>query len=247
MAPKVVAVIPARLNSTRFPDKVIYPWRGKPLLYYVYREAKKSHKIDRIVVATDSKRVQKALEPFGAEVILTSSRYRTGSDRVAAVMAKTGGDIIVNIQADNLGLKAATLDRVIERMTSESNIRFATLACRLKTDEELFDPNVVKVVVAKDGRALWFSRFPIPFLRTASNEKRAKQFRFLRHIGIYFFRREGLSQFAKWRQTSLEKAESLEQLRILENGEIIKVFKSTMYSVSIDTIEDLHKLAKVYR
>jgi 3-deoxy-manno-octulosonate cytidylyltransferase (CMP-KDO synthetase) len=244
---EIVAVIPARLNSTRFPDKVIYPCRGKPLLYFVYNEAKKARRIDRVVVATDSQRVQKALEPFQAEVILTSSRHRTGSDRVAEAMVKTGGDIIVNIQADNLGLKAAGLDRVIEHMTADASIRFATLARRLETDEELFDPNVVKVVVTKDGRALWFSRFPIPYLRTTANEKRAKQFQFLRHIGIYFFRKEALEQFAKWRQSSLEKAESLEQLRILENGETIKVFKSTMSSVSIDTKEDLHKLARMYR
>lgn len=247
MAPKVVAVIPARLNSRRFPDKVIYPYRGKPLLFYVYNEVSKARNIDRAVVATDSKQVQKVVAPLGAEVILTSSHHRTGSDRVAEVMAKIGGDILVNIQADNLGLKAPVLDRTIEQLTKDSSIKFATLARRLETDEELFDPNVVKVVVAKDGTALWFSRFPIPYLRSAAEKNRAKQFQFLRHVGIYFFRSETLAQFAKWKRSSLEKAESLEQLRILENGETIKVFKTTMRSVSIDTPQDVKKLERGFR
>lgn len=226
---------------------MIYPYRGKPLLFYVYNEVSKARNIDRAVVATDSKQVQKVVAPLGAEVILTSSHHRTGSDRVAEVMAKIGGDILVNIQADNLGLKAPVLDRTIEQLTKDSSIKFATLARRLETDEELFDPNVVKVVVAKDGTALWFSRFPIPYLRSAAEKNRAKQFQFLRHVGIYFFRSETLAQFAKWKRSSLEKAESLEQLRILENGETIKVFKTTMRSVSIDTPQDVKKLERGFR
>jgi len=247
MAAKVVAVIPARLNSQRFPNKVIYPWQGKPLLFYVYNEARKAKNIDRVVVATDNKLVQKAVAPLGMEVVLTSSRHRTGSDRVAEVMAKISGDIIVNIQADNLGLKAPVLDRSIEKMIEDSSIGFATLARRLRTDEELFDPNVVKVVVAKDGWALWFSRYPIPYLRSAVEKNRAQQFHFLRHVGIYFFRRKALKRFAKWKRSSLERAESLEQLRILENGEPIKVFRTAMRSVSVDTAQDLKKLKGIYQ
>jgi 3-deoxy-manno-octulosonate cytidylyltransferase (CMP-KDO synthetase) len=245
MAPKIIAVIPARCNSSRFPDKVIYPYHGKPLLYYVYREVAKAKKVDRAVVATDSKRVREALAPWGVEVMLTSSRHRTGSDRAAEVMKRLGGNIIVNVQADNLGLKAGVLDRAIERIIADRSIRFATLARRLETDEELFDPNVVKVVTAADGRVLWFSRFPIPFLRNASNRNRAGQFPYWRHIGIYFFRRRGLEQFAQWRQSPLEKAESLEQLRILEHGGTIRVFKTAMRSVSIDAPQDLKKLEGV--
>jgi len=245
MPPKVIAVIPARCNSSRFPDKVIYPYRGKPLLFYVYQEVMRAKKINRAVVATDGKRVQKALAPWGVEVMLTSLRHRTGSDRAAEVMQRLGGDIIVNVQADNLGLKATVLDRAIERIMADRSVEYATLVRRLETDEELFDPNVVKVVVTGDGRALWFSRFPIPYLRHATNRNRAGQFRYWRHIGIYFFRRRGLERFARWKQTPLEKAESLEQLRILEHGGTIRVFKTTMRSVSIDTPRDLKKLGKV--
>ena len=246
MAPTVIAVIPARLNSKRFPSKVIYPYRGKPLLFYVYNEVRKARKIDRVVVATDSKQVQKAVAAFGGEAVLTSVRHRTGSDRVAEVMQKLGGDIFINVQADNFGLKAPVLDRTIERLASDSSIEFATLARRLDTDDELFDPHVVKVVVAGDGAALWFSRLPIPYLRKADNKNRVKQFPFLAHIGVYFFRSRGLAQFTQWKRSPLEKAESLEQLRILENSARMTVFKTAMRPVSVDTPQDLKKLKRVY-
>jgi len=246
MAPTVIAVIPARLNSKRFPNKVIYPYRGKPLLFYVYNEVRKAKKIDRVVVATDSRQVQKAVAAFGGEAVLTSRHHHTGSDRVAEVMQKLGGDIVINVQADNFGLKAPVLDRTIERLASNGSIEFATLARRLDTDEELFDPHVVKVVVAGGGTALWFSRLPIPYLRKADKKNRVKQFLFLAHIGVYFFRSRGLARFTRWKRSPLEKAESLEQLRILENSARITVFKTAMRPVSIDTPQDLKKLKRVY-
>jgi 3-deoxy-manno-octulosonate cytidylyltransferase (CMP-KDO synthetase) len=246
MAPTVTAVIPARLNSRRFPNKVIYPYRGKPLLFYVYNEVHKAKRVDRVIVATDSRQVQKAVVAFGGEAMLTSARHRTGSDRVAEVTQKLGGDIVINVQADNFGLKASVLDRTIERLAGDSGTEFATLARRLDTDNELFDPHIVKVVVAGDGAALWFSRLPIPYLQGAGNKNRVKQFPFLAHIGVYFFRSWGLVRFARWKRSRLEKAESLEQLRILENGGRMIVFKTTMRSVSVDTPKDLKKLKRVY-
>jgi 3-deoxy-manno-octulosonate cytidylyltransferase (CMP-KDO synthetase) len=246
MAAVVVAVIPARLNSRRFPNKVIYLYRDKPLLFYVYNEVRKAKKIDRIVVATDSKQVQKAVAAFGGEAVLTSTRHRTGSDRVAEVMQKLGGDIVINVQADNFGLKAPVLDRTIDRLTSDGSIEFATLARRLDMDDELLDPHVVKVVVAGDGAALWFSRLPIPYLQKADKKISVKQFPFLAHIGVYFFRSRGLAKFSRWKRSPLEKAESLEQLRILENGGKMTVFKTSMRPVSVDTPKDLKKLKRVY-
>jgi len=185
-------------------------------------------------------------QSFGAEVIVTSSRHKTGSDRVAEVAERIGGGIIVNIQADNFGLRRAVLERVIEQMKQDRAVRFATLACRVKGDEELFDPNLVKVVLSEKDEALWFSRFPMPYLQGVKNSSRAAQFRFYGHIGVYFFRRAALRAFAMWKRSPLEKAESLEQLRILENGGRIRVFKTTIEPVSVDRPDDVKKLSALY-
>ncbi len=246
MAATVLAVIPARLNSKRFPNKVIHLYRGKPLLFYVYNEVRKARRIDRVVVATDNRQVQKTVAAFGGQVMLTSAHHRTGSDRVAEVMQKLGGDIIINVQADNFGLKASILDRTVEKLGVDNSIEFATLARRLTTDDELFDPHVVKVVVNGDGAALWFSRLPIPYLQKTGEKNIVKQFPFLAHIGVYFFRRQGLAKFARWKRSSLEKAESLEQLRILENSGKMTVLRTAMQAVSVDTPRDLKKLKRVY-
>ena len=247
MTDEAIAVIPARLNSKRFPHKVIYPFHGRPLISHVYREIKKSKCLSRVIVATDSKLVYRTVLDFGGEAAMTSARHRTGSDRVAEAMRKLKGDIIVNVQADNLGLRAAVIDRAVARMKADPHIEYATLARRLRSDSELQDPNVVKVVTANDGRALWFSRLPIPHLQQPGKGDRVEQFTFLAHIGVYLFRRRGLARFARRRRTRLEKAESLEQLRILEYGETMMVFPTTGRSVSVDTPRDLRKLEKLYR
>ncbi|MCK4606278.1 MAG: 3-deoxy-manno-octulosonate cytidylyltransferase [candidate division Zixibacteria bacterium] len=247
MKPKVVAVVPARLNSSRFAGKVIFPHRGKPLLSYLLKEIARSKRIGRVVVATDSREVRRALEDAEVEVLMTSSRHRTGSDRAAEAVSKIGGDIILNIQADNFGLKTAVLDRIIDKLIQNRRIEFATIARRIESDAELSDPNVVKVVTGRDGRALWFSRFPLPYLQKTSRGRRVGQFPFYHHIGVYFFRRAALMRFAAWKRTPMEKAESLEQLRILENGHDLTVFKTSMKSVSVDTPRDLKKIDKLYR
>jgi 3-deoxy-manno-octulosonate cytidylyltransferase (CMP-KDO synthetase) len=242
----VLAVIPARLNSKRFAGKIVCSYRGKPLLSYVWQEVREVGNIDRLLIATDSDRVIRAARAFGAEVIRTSARHRTGSDRVAEVAERVGGDIVVNVQADNFGLKRAILERAIERMKRDRSMAFATLAHRIKSDGELFDPAVVKVVLSKAGEALWFSRFPVPYVRDADDRQRADQFKFYEHIGVYFFRRTALRAFARWKRSALERAESLEQLRILENGGRIRVFKTVTHPVSVDGPDDLAKLAAVY-
>ncbi len=244
----IVAVIPARLNSTRFPRKVIYPYRRKPLLFYVWRDVSRSKLVERVVIATDSAEVEEVARDFGAEVVRTGSRHVTGSDRAAEVVRKIGGKVIVNVQADNFGLKPSMLDRVIAAMKADRKIGCATLAYRLTDDRELFNPHVVKVVTApKTRRALWFSRFPIPYLRDAAEHNRVGQHRFFGHIGIYFYRKTALLQFADWKRGEAERAESLEQLRILENGGAISVFETRIRTVSVDTPEDLTKLDSVYR
>ena len=240
---RTLAVIPARLGSTRFPRKVLYPWQGRPLLYHVWRRVTKARQIDRVVIATDSTEIQEASTGFGAEVVLTSSRCKTGTDRVAEAFRKLGGDIVINVQADSFNLAPSALDKIVSAMKKDRSIRFATMARPIRTDEELFDPNKVKVVRSADELALWFSRFPIPYIQRAEEKPRSSQFSFLLHIGIYFFRAAALRQFVLWPRTALEKAESLEQLRVLEHGGKMRLFISNMNSVTIDSPADLKRLS----
>ncbi len=239
---QVVAVIPARLGSSRFPGKLLYPLNGKPLLYYGWRQVIKAKRVDRTIIATDSRQIAEAAEAFGAEVIITSKRPHTGTDRVAEAMTGIPARIIINVQGDNVGLSPAAVDRVIEAMLADRSCLYATLARTIKTDADLFDPGLTKVVVDADGRALWFSRFPLPYLQNAQRGTRAGQFRFLGHIGVYFFRPQGLAQYAAWKRTPCERAESLEQLRILENGGKMRVFRTTARTISVDRPADLKKI-----
>lgn len=245
--PTVVAVIPARLGSKRFPGKVIYPYRGKPLLSYLLDDLAGARKIDRVIVATDSGKVKKIVEGLGCEVKMTSPDHATGTDRVAEAIKGIRANLILNIQADNFGLKGRVLDNLIGKITADRTIDCATLACPIRSDHELFDPNIVKVIKRSDGNALVFSRFPLPYLSGAGRTGKARQFRFLGHIGVYFFRPGALKRFAERRPTPLEKAESLEQLRILEHGDDIRLFETSMRSVSVDTKADLKKLDQIYK
>jgi len=245
MASRVVAVIPARLGSKRFKGKVIHPFLGKPLLYYVWNSARKSRQIDRLVIATDNREIKKAAEGFGAEVLMTSKRHKCGSDRVVEVAESIRADIYLNIQADNLGLRPAVLDRVIGKMKSDSSTEFATIVRRIETDDELYNPNKVKVALDRFGYARWFSRYPIPFLQNVRGKSRVKKFKYWGHVGVYLFRRSGLRLFGRWSSTSNEKAESLEQLRILENGGRIMTYESRCRTVSVDSLADLKKIDRL--
>jgi 3-deoxy-manno-octulosonate cytidylyltransferase (CMP-KDO synthetase) len=242
-----LAVIPARLGSTRFPRKVLHPLRGKPLVWHVWEKVHRAKTISQIVIATDSPEIEKVARGFGAEVVRTSSRCKTGSDRAAEVLAKVGGDIVVNIQADNLRISPPSLDMVVKKMRRDMSIQFATLARAAKSDEELFDPGRVKVVINSKGQALWFSRFPIPFLQNPRDGQRKRQYPFLIHVGIYFFRATALRQYASWQRTPCEKVESLEQLRVLEQGGAIRVFMTRMNSITVDSPADLRRLSGVGR
>lgn len=246
-APLVLAVIPARLGSSRFARKVLFHYRDKPLIYYVWRAASRAKRIDRLVIATDSPEIETTAHAFGAEVVRTASRHRTGSDRTAEVARKIGGDIILNIQADNLGLRPAPLDRALAAMKRNPSIETASLVAPITSDAELYDPNCVKVVVSRKHEALWFSRFPIPYLQQGPHTGRAARYRFFRHIGIYLFRREVLLAFGRTPRTAAETAESLEQLRLLEMGRRIRIFPTRMRSVSVDSPQDVAKLDAIYR
>lgn len=244
---RVTAVIPARLDSKRFPKKVLYPFLGKPLIAHLYQELSKSKEIDRLVIATSDKEIVESAKQFGAETVRTSKKHQTGSDRAAEVAKKIGGDIILNIQGDNFGLKVQMIDNAIKKFKKLRNVQFATFANKIETDSELKDPNNVKVVLDKNSDAILFSRSVVPYLQNSSEKKIVSQFTFYHHIGIYLYRRAGLFRFAGWKRSPLEKAESLEQLRIIENSERIRIFITKMRPVSIDTLDEMKKIEKKYR
>lgn len=242
MSSKVVGVIPARLDSKRFHGKVIYSFRGRPLLYYLYSEFSKSKVINKLIVATDSNKIKDVAESFGAEVVMTSKKAKCGTERAAEVAQKVKAEIYLNIQADVFGLKYSALDIALKKFRKETKSQFATMARKIENDSELFNPDSVKVILKNDNNAGWFSRYPLPYLRHPLKKARANQFGYYYHIGVYMFRRAGLMQFAKWKATENEKAESLEQLRILDNGQNMKVYLTNGKTVSVDSPKDLKKL-----
>ncbi len=245
MKRKIVAVVPARLGSKRFEGKVLHLFQGKPLLYYVWKSLSKSNQIDRVIIATDDKKIKSTAEEFGAEVVVTSRRHKTGSDRLAEVAKKVKADCYLNVQADNFGIKAKVLDRYIDQFCNDKKSDYGTLIKQIKDEDQLFNPNTVKVVGNEKAEAIWFSRYPLPYLQNYSTGNRTDQHKFYSHIGIYFFTRAGILKFAKWGQSENEKAESLEQLRIIENGNVLKLYKTRMETVSIDTVQDLKKINKI--
>lgn len=242
MAAKVVAVVPARLNSRRFAGKVLYNYKGKPLICHLMNELSKSRCIDRLIVATPDSEIIDACNKQGFEAMRTASRHATGSDRVAEIARRVKGDIFLNIQADNFGLKHTTIDRAIDQFKMSPRERFATLARPVRSRVEFEDSNVIKLVISADGYGLWFSRLAIPYAQNGNAQSPKTSVVSWAHIGVYLFRREALLSFARWHQSMAEKIESLEQLRILEHGEKIMVFKTRARTVSIETRQDLRKI-----
>jgi len=242
---RVTAIIPARLASKRFSRKVLHPLRGRPLVYYVWRGARQAKLIDRLFVATDSADVGRAVTAFGGSVIMTSTKPRNGTERTAEAAADLRADIVINIQADNLGLTGAVLDRVIAALREDRKIRFATLARKITGRDwkrKLDDPDVVKVIENERGNAAWFSRYPIPYVRGAGRRRAIDLFPYLEHIGVYFFRKAALLEYASWPPGKAERAESLEQLRILENGETIKLYETRADIISVDSKKQMRTI-----
>ncbi len=243
--PHVTAIIPARLASKRFSHKVLYPLKGRPLIFYVWRAVQQAKLVNRLFVATDSPEIGRAVNAFGGAVIMTSKRPRNGTERAAEAVAGMKTDIVINIQADNIGLSGPILDRIIKAMGADRKIEVATLARKISGRNWrriLENPNVVKVIENACGEAGWFSRHPIPYIRGIGRKRAVDLFPFLEHIGVYFFRRKALDLYAGWPQGRAEKAESLEQLRILENGKNIRLFKTTAEIISVDSKEALSLL-----
>jgi 3-deoxy-manno-octulosonate cytidylyltransferase (CMP-KDO synthetase) len=241
---KVIGIIPARFASTRFPGKPLAFIAGKSLIQRVVEQCQRARSLSEIVVATDDERIANAAKQF-CRVEMTAANHPSGSDRIAEVAGKIACDAIVNIQGDEPLIDPSVIDAVAGVLT---NSEMSTAATRIKNPAEYDNPNVVKVVVNAAGRALYFSRRTIPYLREAASRPRNEQlaaFPFLKHLGIYGYRRETLLRLVKFPVSPLENAEKLEQLRALENGIQIAVVKVDYDSVGVDAPEDVERVEKI--
>lgn len=238
---KVVGIIPARYASTRFPGKPLALIKGKPMIQRVYEQALKS-KLDAVVIATDDVRIADAVMDFGGQYVMTSPNHRSGTDRCceALDLLKTKYDAVVNIQGDEPFIDPKQIDLLVDLILRDDT-PLASLAKRIDDADELFSPNAVKVVVNQEGNALYFSRNPIPFMRNVDRDEWLAKGRFYKHIGIYAYKADVLHQVAHMEPSALEQAESLEQLRWLENGLAIRMALSDAENISIDTPDDLHR------
>jgi 3-deoxy-manno-octulosonate cytidylyltransferase (CMP-KDO synthetase) len=239
---KVVVVIPARYGATRLPGKPLVSLAGKPMIQRVYERAKMATRVDRVLVATDDKRIVEAVEGFGGEARMTRSDHRTGTERVAEVAAHEEGDVFVNVQGDEPLLDPMAVDTAVASQLEEPAASISTVATPIKTPADIMDPNVVKTVLDFDGNALYFSRAPIPWVRDSTGKM---QVRHLKHLGLYVFQREALLEYPTLPQGELERIEQLEQLRWLENGWKIRVAEVEHDAVSVDVPEDVARVEKL--
>ncbi len=250
-----VVIIPARYGSTRFPGKPLSILAGRPLIQHVYERAATASLADRVMVATDSERIRRAVESFGGDAVMTAPEHPSGTDRIAEAARGTDYDIIVNVQGDEPLIRGEMIDAVIG-LLEDGRADMGTLAKRIEDPDEVFDPNVVKAVFDGEGFALYFSRAPVPFYRDefcgpGSRESRPPEsvqgLDLYKHLGIYSYRRDVLMRLTELPQSALERAERLEQLRALENGCRIKVGITGYETVGVDTPEDLARVEQRLR
>ena len=234
MADKAVGIIPARWASTRFPGKPLHLIAGKPLLQHVWERCRRAKALDEVIVATDDMRIAEAAFDWGAEVALTSAKHRSGTDRAAEVVSNAPEfRYIINIQGDEPLTEPKLVDRLVHALREHKKLEMITAAHPFENASDVESPHQVKVVLGLGNNALYFSRAPIPFIRESSSRVRA-----LRHQGIYGYTRDLLLRFVKWKPSPLERAESLEQLRALENGVTVHVLVTKHGSPGVDTPED---------
>jgi 3-deoxy-manno-octulosonate cytidylyltransferase (CMP-KDO synthetase) len=231
--PAVVAVIPARYQSTRLPGKPLAEIDGRPMIEHVWRRIATLGM--RTIIATDDTRIANTVERFGGEVRMTGSDHRTGTDRIAEAVRELECDIVINVQGDLPLIEPAMVMELLRPLVADASVQMTTL-CARAAPEEYANPNVVKVVVDRNGDALYFSRAAIPYVRSTGVV--------FKHIGLYGFRREFLLTFAELPQTPLEQAESLEQLRALEHGYRIRTIETRHSSIEVDTPEDLERVRR---
>ena len=238
---RILGVIPARYASTRFPAKPLIDIAGVTMIERVYRQVKKSRSIAKVTVATDHPKIFDHVQSFGGDVCMTSESHASGTDRCFEVLEKQSEkfDYVINIQGDEPFIEPEQIDLLASSLDGKTEL--ATLSKKIEDSEQLFSPNIVKLVVDKNGKALYFSRSPIPHIRNVAHNEWLSKHTFYKHIGMYAYRADILEQITRLGISSLEKSESLEQLRWLENGYSIKVEETIHETIGIDTPEDLEK------
>ncbi|UCE17996.1 MAG: 3-deoxy-manno-octulosonate cytidylyltransferase [Gemmatimonadota bacterium] len=242
---KTVGVIPARYGSKRFPGKPLVDLFGKPMVQWVWEGVCQSRRLSRVIVATDDDRIYKTVSAFGGEAVMTRYDHPSGTDRVAEVAADMEVDVVVNIQGDEPLIEGRILDRLVSAFDGESGVEMVTCAAPFDKDTREIDPHTAKVVVDKNGFALYFSRWPIPY---AHQEPKGAQWKGpLQHIGVYGFRKNFLMTYTTLCPAPLEEIEGLEQLRALEHGYRIKVLEVDHQPLNVDTERDLERVKTIMR
>ena len=243
--PNVTVVIPARYGSSRFPGKPLAMLGRKPMIQHVYEQAAACRAVADVLVATDDKRIQQAVEQFGGQAVLMTGEFRTGTDRVAGVARSRTGRFFVDLQGDEIPVDPDLLTDLIEPFV-ESGVEMGTLKRAIRSSEDLRNPAVVKVVTDQQGQALYFSRAPIPLVRDDPGRRAVEGLHYI-HLGVYIYTREALLKLAAWPTGVLEEAEKLEQLRALEHGMAIKVWETKHESLRVDTPADAASVSETLR
>jgi 3-deoxy-manno-octulosonate cytidylyltransferase (CMP-KDO synthetase) len=244
---KTIVVIPARYSSSRLPGKPLLRETGKYLIQHVYEQARQSRHADTVIVATDDPRIEAAVRSFGGHVRMTRRDHPSGTDRVAEVAQALDADIIVNVQGDEPLIDPATLDLLPQLLMRDSSAAMATLAVPIRSAEQWRNPNCVKVVCDRAGRAMYFSRSAIPYVRDGEPDFCSEPPFAFQHLGLYAYRRVFLLELAKLPPAPLERLEKLEQLRVLANGHHIQVGIIPHTSIGVDTKDDYRKFVQLYR
>lgn len=239
----IIGIIPSRYASTRLPAKPLVDICGKPMVQRVYEQAQRSTKMTTVIVATDDERIVDAVHSFGGNAVMTPVDIQSGSDRIALVAKKMNADIVVNIQGDEPLIDPLLIDQTITALIDDQHAVAGTAVKRTTAHQDLFNSNVVKVVLDSNNYAMYFSRSPIPYVRDARKDQEwFTDTVFYKHFGIYVYRADFLQRYTTLPQSPLEIAEKLEQLRIIENGYKIKCVITEYESLPVDTPEDLQKV-----
>jgi 3-deoxy-manno-octulosonate cytidylyltransferase (CMP-KDO synthetase) len=251
---KVVAVIPARWQSTRLKGKILADINGKPMIQHVWERVSKAHNIDDVIVAADKERVIKVVESFGGKAVFTSPEQPSGTDRIAEIANGIDADVFINVQADEPLIHPLMVDELAQVFEYEKGLQMATLIKRIHHKEDINDPNVVKVVVDRKGYALYFSRSAIPFVRDKEDSSELLpdstlspdiSARYFKHIGLYSYAKDFLFTYTNLPKSMLEIDEKLEQLRVLEHGYRIKTIETRYDTIGVDTQEDLEAVRQI--
>ncbi len=238
---RITGLIPARYASTRFPGKALAPLLGRPMIQHTFERASRAQCLTALYVVTDDRRISDAVRRFGGEPIMTSSDHPSGTDRLAEAVRNLDSDVIVNIQGDEPLITPEAIETVVQPLLDDPDLPMSTLAHRITRPQDLLNPHMGKVVFDQQGRALYFSRSPVPWSGAEISERRLRETRYYNTVGLYGYRRDFLLTFAALKPTPLERTERLEQLRALERGYRIVVKETDYAPLGVDVPADLEK------